>query len=551
MHKDLTDARYRSYRYVRLGTKLGVSFSVLAIIISALLTFALYQTVRRQLREDIRERLRSIASIAALQVDADAHATLMEPSQEGNAAYMRIKSVLQRIRGNSPNIRFIYTWRFNDAGELVFVVDAETNPKDISHLGDIYHSDDEKELRQKLADIKGPMASEEFDTDEWGVWLSGYAPFYRSDGRMEGIVGLDIAAADVISHERQFLQVALTFFGVTIPVALVLGWLLGRTLTAPIVKLTAASERIAGGDLSYRVPLYSNDEIGTLALAFNRMTQSLQDELIARGLEIDERKRAEKKLAELNKELEMTVYKLSTANRDLEDMAHVAAHDLKTPVRAIGSLAGMMALDYADKLDAEGKRLFGLLLGRSERMNDLLDAVIEYSEIGRLVYKEEQVDINELVQRTIREIASPENIEITIEGELPVITCGEQHLVLVFKNLIGNAVRFMDKAKGQIEIACVEKNGFWRFSVADNGPGIESKYFARIFRPFQTLNTHDEVETVGIGLALVKKIADMYDGAVWVESEPGKGSTFFFALPKQRTGNNMRLQNASAGGDNC
>ena len=247
----------------------------------------------------------------------------------------------------------------------------------------------------------------------------------------------------------------------------------------------------------------------------------------------------------------MTVYKLSTANRDIEDMAYVAAHDLKTPIRAIGSLAGMMAMDYADKLDAEGKRLFGLLLGRSERMNNLLNAVIEYSEVGRLVYKEEQVDINELVQRTIREIASPENIEITIEGELPVITCGEQHLALVFKNLIGNAVRFIDKAKGQIEIACVENNGFCKFSVTDNGPGIESKYFAKIFRPFQTLNTHDEVEAVGVGLALVKKIADMYDGAIWVESEPGKGSTFFFALPKQRTGNNMRLQNASAGGDNC
>jgi signal transduction histidine kinase len=551
MPKDLTDTRFRSYRYARLGTKLGVSFSVLAIIISALLTFALYQTVRRQLREDIREHLRNIASIAALQVDADAHATLTEPSQEGNAAYMRIKSVLQRIRNNNPNIRFIYTWRFNDAGELVFVVDAETNPKEVSHLGDIYHSDDEKELRQKLADIKGPMASEEFDTDEWGVWLSGYAPFYRSDGRMEGIIGLDIAAADVISHERQFFQVALIFFGATIPVTLVLGWLLGRTLTAPIVKLTAASERITSGDLSCRVPLYSNDEIGTLALAFNRMTQSLQDEIIARGLEIDERKRAEKKLAELNKELEMTVYKLSTANHDLEDMAYVAAHDLKTPVRAIGSLAGMMAMDYADKLDAEGKRLFELLLGRSERMNDLLDAVIEYSGVGRLVYKEKQVDTNELVQRTIREIASPENIEITIEGELPVITCGEQHLALVFKNLIGNAVRFMDKAKGQIKIACVENNGFCKFSVADNGPGIEKKYFAKIFRPFQTLNTRDEVEAVGVGLALVKKIADIYNGAIWIESEPGKGSTFFFALPKQRTGNNMRLQNTSAGGDNC
>ena len=169
MPKDLTDTRSRSHRYARLGTKLGVSFSVLAIIISALLTFALYQTVRRQLREDIRERLRSIASIAALQVDADAHATLTEPSQEGNAAYMRIKSVLQRIRDNSPNIRFIYTWRFNDAGELVFVVDAETNPKDVSHLGDIYHSENDPCLPQQLASLKGSLADDEF-TDDHGAY---------------------------------------------------------------------------------------------------------------------------------------------------------------------------------------------------------------------------------------------------------------------------------------------------------------------------------------------------------------------------------------------
>jgi light-regulated signal transduction histidine kinase (bacteriophytochrome) len=211
----------------------------------------------------------------------------------------------------------------------------------------------------------------------------------------------------------------------------------------------------------------------------------------------------------------------------------------------------MMAQDYADKLDEEAKKLFALLTGRAQRMNDLLDAVIEYSEVGRLVYKEEQVDINKLVQRTIGEIASPENIEITIEGELPVITCGEQHLVLVFKNLIGNAVIFMDKAKGKITISCTEKTDSLTFNVTDNGPGIEQKYFAKIFRPFQTLNPRDEIKTAGVGLALVKKTVDMYDGAVWVESDPGKGSTFFFALPKRRTGNNMRLQNASAGSDNC
>jgi signal transduction histidine kinase len=549
MHKLAEDLR--SCRYTRLQTKLSIAISLLIIITAALLTFMLFRTAKRQLNENIRERMRNIAGVAALQIDGSAHATLRDRSQETSDAYVRIKWTLQKIRNAIPDIRYVYTWRFNDAGELVFIMDAETDPLKISHIGDIYHSNDEKELRQKLADIKRPMAAEEFDTDEWGVWLSGYAPFYDKGGRREGILGIDIAAKDIITQERNLLKTAFLAFGCTVPLALIMGWLLGRKLIKPIEKLTVASEHLAAGDMSYRVTACCSKEIYILSSTFNRMADKLQEENQALEEEVVERRRTENKLAKLNKELEMTVYKLSTANRDLEDMTHVAAHDLKTPVRAIGSLASMMAHDYADKLDEEAKNLFGLLTGRAQRMNNLLNAVIEYSEVGRLVYKEEQVDINKLVQRTIREIASPDNIEITIEGELPVITCGEQHLAMVFKNLIGNAVRFMDKAKGQITISCTEKNDFLTFNVTDNGPGIEQKYFAKIFRPFQTLSLRDEVETAGVGLALVKKIVDMYDGAVWVESEPGKGSTFFFALPKRRTGNNMYLQSASAAGDNC
>jgi signal transduction histidine kinase len=533
---------------MRLQTKLALSFSVLAIVTSALLTFVLYKTIQGQLREDIRERLRNIASIAALQVDGDAHATLTERAQEGNAAYMQIKRVLQRIKNNSPNIHYIYTWRFNNAGQLVFVVDAETDPEEISHLGDIYKSESDSFLAQKLASLKGPMADDQFDIDKWGVWLSGYAPFYRSDGQREGIVGMDIAAADVIAKERRFLRVALGVFGVTIPVALALGWFLGRTLTGPIVKLTVASNRIAGGDLSYRVPLYSGDEIGTLALAFNTMTQSLHDEIVAREQEIAERKRAEKQLAEVNQELEVAVDKLSVANRDLSDLTYIAAHDLKSPVRAIGSLASMIVMDYSDKLDEEGKRMLEMLLGRSERMDKLLNAAIEYSQLGRVNYKEEHADLNRIVQMAIEEIAPPKNIEITIENKLPVVTCVSQYMMLMFKNLIGNAVRFMDKPKGEIKIACIEKDGFWRFSVADNGPGIEGKYFSRIFKLFQTLNRRDEVETAGVGLALVKKIVEMHNGALWLESEPGKGSTFFFALPKRKMeGEKVGVQATAAG----
>ena len=151
MRKDTADSKPHSYRYLRLQTKLSIAISLLVIITAALLTFMLFRTAKRHINENIRERIRNIAGVAALQIDGSAHATLRDRSQEASDAYVRIKWTLQKIRNAIPDIHYIYTWRFNDAGELAFVMDAETDPKKISHIGDIYHSDDEKELRQKLA----------------------------------------------------------------------------------------------------------------------------------------------------------------------------------------------------------------------------------------------------------------------------------------------------------------------------------------------------------------------------------------------------------------
>ena len=133
-------------------------------------------------------------------------------------------------------------------------------------------------------------------------------------------------------------------------------------------------------------------------------------------------------------------------------------------------------------------------------------------------------------------VAPPENIEITIENELPVIECERTRIMQVFQNLLSNAVKYMDKPQGRVRIVCVEEDGFWKFGVADNGPGIEEKHFERIFKIFQTLSPRDEFESTGVGLTVIKKIVELYDGRIWVESEPGKGSTFFFTLPKKEMG---------------
>ena len=118
---------------------------------------------------------------------------------------------------------------------------------------------------------------------------------------------------------------------------------------------------------------------------------------------------------------------------------------------------------------------------------------------------------------------------------MPVIECEETRIMQVFQNLLSNAIKYMDKKQGQIKVGCTGEDGLWRFSVCDNGPGIEEKHFEKIFQMFQTLSSRDEYESTGVGLTVVKKIVELYGGGIWVESKVGEGSTFFFTFPKQES----------------
>jgi signal transduction histidine kinase len=130
-------------------------------------------------------------------------------------------------------------------------------------------------------------------------------------------------------------------------------------------------------------------------------------------------------------------------------------------------------------------------------------------------------------------IAPPENIEITVEDKLPVLMCEKTQIVQIFQNLINNAIKYMDKPIGQIKVNCTEEDYFWKFGVTDNGPGIHHRHTEKIFKIFQTLSPRDGIESTGIGLSIVKKLVELNNGRVWVESDVGQGSTFFFTLPKQ------------------
>jgi len=242
--------------------------------------------------------------------------------------------------------------------------------------------------------------------------------------------------------------------------------------------------------------------------------------------DITEKYTAEKKQAAL-------LQRVAEINEELTHFAYVVSHDLKAPLRGIKLITEWLCTDYGDKLGDDAKEQLDLLQSRVARMHNLIDGVLQYSRVGRIKEQMETVDLNALIPSVIDAIAAPEHIHITVESGLPAVECERTRISQVFQNLLTNAVKFMDKPVGEIRVGCVEDGDFWRFSVTDNGPGIEEKYFDRIFRLFQTLVPRDEFESTGVGLALVKKIVEMYRGRVWVESQSGRGSTFFFTLPRR------------------
>ena len=253
--------------------------------------------------------------------------------------------------------------------------------------------------------------------------------------------------------------------------------------------------------------------------------------LLESFIDIGEYKKAEQELERLNKELEATIQELSVSNRQLHDFVHVAAHDLKTPVRGIGTLADWIINDYGDKLDNQGREQVRLLKARVIRIDKLIDGMLQFSKIGRTRHREKQVNLNAMLSDITGTISPSDHVEIAVDS-MPTIACERDHIELVFQNLMANAVTFMDKTNGLVKVGCVEQGDFWKFYVSDNGPGIEQKYFEKIFRIFQTLPKNGEPETAGIGLAIVKKIVELYGGKIWVESQPGSGSTFYFTFPR-------------------
>ncbi|MEM6684224.1 MAG: PAS domain S-box protein [Bacteroidota bacterium] len=285
-------------------------------------------------------------------------------------------------------------------------------------------------------------------------------------------------------------------------------------------------KRLEGESNSYEIQATTKDGQIRNWLISGAPNYNLKGEIIGSigiHLDITELKNLEKQKEEILKQLEKS-------NKELYEYAHIVSHDLKSPLRSIDALISWIKSDNEGNLDAETLQNFGMIESTLETMENLISNILEYSSAGADTNKYESVDLNNTMDDLYRLLFVPDHISINVLKNMPTVKGDPTKFQQLFQNLISNAIKFCDKENGIVEIDYVEEPSFFQFSVRDNGIGIEKKFHDRIFKIFHALNKSKE--STGIGLSIVKKIVDLYEGNIWLESEPGVGTTFFFTIKK-------------------
>jgi signal transduction histidine kinase len=296
-------------------------------------------------------------------------------------------------------------------------------------------------------------------------------------------------------------QINLTLTLCSIVLALIASYYIIRIITRRIAKMVNLADEISKGNFRKMVD-DKNDELTRLSESLNTMSSILH----------------------------RNFQDLTQKNKELDQFAYVVSHDLKAPLRGIDNIVTWTEEDHGNELTPAVKKNIEVIKGRARRLENMINGLREYARIGRVRKELEEVDVNVLLKEIV-ELLVPEYFEVQIGSNMPVLYTEKIRLEQVFSNLISNAVKYNDKEKGEIRISCVKQADHYEFRVSDNGIGIQSEYFEKIFTIFQTLRERDAFESTGVGLAIVKRIIENKHATIRVESIFGKGSSFIFTWP--------------------
>lgn len=336
-----------------------------------------------------------------------------------------------------------------------------------------------------------------------------------------GAEGLDLGLVATMERSvafeglRRILTQSLILLGLALVAMELALRAFSKGILQPVQRLAQTANEISGGDLSRRVEISGDDEIGELGRDFNQMTERL----------IEANSGLERKVEERTAELEQS-------NADLAQFAYVASHDLKEPLRMVTSYVQLLERRLGKDLDEESKEFMGFAVDGAMRMRGLIDDLLAYSRVGTKRKPLERVSAQKIIDAALMnlKVAIDESGATVEVGEMPDLMADSTQLTQLFQNLIANAIKFRGERKPVVKVTADRVGNLWNFEVSDNGIGIAEEYLDQIFLIFQRLHNRSEYEGTGIGLAVCKKIVERHGGRIGVRSKPGQGSTFFFGI---------------------
>ena len=270
-----------------------------------------------------------------------------------------------------------------------------------------------------------------------------------------------------------------------------------------IAQIRELAEQVVQGDYTVKITDTAEDNLGGLAASLNHMTQTLDASFSA----------------------------LEKRNQELDQFAYVASHDLKAPLRGITTIVKWIEDELAAELSPQLRTYLDQMKGRLSRLEDLINGLLAYARVGRTARPPETVDVAQLLGE-VAELVVPPDFTLRIGPNMPAFVTDRLGLQQVFTNLLSNAVKYHSRGAGQLGVTCREDDQRYEFRVQDDGPGIAPEYHQKIFLLFQTLRDRHTAESTGIGLSIVQKIIDEYNGTIRVESTAGQGAGFIFTWPK-------------------
>lgn len=294
-----------------------------------------------------------------------------------------------------------------------------------------------------------------------------------------------------------------------------------RQVLQPLDRLRSDARKVAGGELNHRVRPAGPQEMAELADAVEAMRSRILDEL--------------ERLEIAHGELEDKAAEMDRSNRDLEQFAYVASHDLQEPLRKVASFCQLLQKRYGGRLDARADEYISYAVDGAQRMQQLINDLLQFSRVGLSPESAVAVDCNQVIDDAIAGLKDlvDETDALIERDELPTVSGDRNLLGLVFENLLTNALKFRSERRPTVRISASDAGGEWEFAVSDNGIGIDAQHAQRVFVIFQRLHARDEYPGTGIGLALVKRIVESHGGRVWLESTDEPGTTVRLTLPKR------------------